>query len=112
MSVVEGFDAEVVTRQKKGGCAGAEITNGKRKHAVKAFDAIRSLLLVKMKHYLGIGSRGETMALGLQFLAQFAEVINFAVVGDPQAAILVAHGHVAVGRKIENRQPAAAQANV
>ena len=52
------------------------------------------------------------MAFALQFPAQLGEVINLAVVGNPDRAVFVAHRHVAVGRKIENRQAPAAQTDI
>ena len=56
--------------------------------------------------------RAKTVPLALEVAAQIGEVVNFAVVGNPDRAVFVAHRHVAVGRKIENGQPPAAQPNV
>ena len=52
------------------------------------------------------------MAFALQLAAKFGEVVDFAVVGDPDRAVFVAHGHVPIGGKIEDGKAAAAQANV
>src|SRR5216684_6970836 len=61
-----------------------------------------------------VGVRAKTMGVGfaLKLTPQIAEVVDFAVVGDPHRPILVAHGHVAIGGKVENRKTAAAQSDV
>src|ERR1019366_7836330 len=75
------------------------------------------VLFVKMNDDLCVGTRMETVAFGFELMTQINEVVNFAVVGDPDGAVfvrrfLVTHGHVAIGREIENSEPAAAEADV
>ena len=52
------------------------------------------------------------MTFTLQLAAKFGKVVDFAVVGDPDGAVLVAHGHVAVGGKIKDGEAAATEGNV
>ncbi len=69
-----------------------------------------------------VGVRTKTMAFGFQFAAKIGEVIDLAVVSDPDGTVfvrrsrvrrlLVAHGHVAVGREVENREAATAETDV
>ncbi len=75
-------------------------------------NAIGAFLFVKMDDDFGIGIRREVVALALQLPAKFGEVVDFAVVGDPDRAVFVAHWHVPVSGKIENGEAAAAEANV
>src|ERR1700739_4985053 len=56
--------------------------------------------------------RGEAMALVFEFTTKIGEVVNLAVIGDEDRPIAIGHGHAAVGRKIENRKPAASEADV
>src|SRR5215470_17754663 len=64
-----------------------------------------------MNQYLGIGSGPEMMAVLLQFPAQFLEVVDFAVLRDPDTAVFVRHGHMPSGREVDDAQPAIAEAN-
>src|SRR3954447_5554266 len=52
------------------------------------------------------------MALAFEFAAQVRKVVDFAVVGDPNAAVLVRHRHVSVGCEVEDRQPPASQTEI
>src|SRR5713101_5450663 len=56
--------------------------------------------------------RTKAMPFTFKFTPQIGEVVDFAVVGDPHRPILVGHGHVAIGGKVENRKTAAAQSDV
>src|SRR5437868_13007642 len=49
------------------------------------------------------------MTFAFELAPKFFEVVNLAVVGDPDTAVLVRHWHVAVCRKIENGKPPAPQ---
>jgi hypothetical protein len=102
----------MVARQKQFGPARAEIAEGKGKHAIQPMNAIRTLLFVKVDYDFRIGVRGKVVAFVLQFTAKFGEVVDFAVVGDPDRAVFVAHWHVPIGRKIKDGKAPAAQANI
>jgi len=52
------------------------------------------------------------MTFALQLTAQFGEVVDFAVVGGPDGAVLIAHRHVSAGGKIDDREAAAAQTDI
>ena len=67
-----------------------------------------------MNDDFGVGVRTKTMRIrfAFKFTAQIGEVVDLAVVGDPDRAVFVAHGHVAIGGKIENSKAAAAQTDV
>jgi hypothetical protein len=41
--------------------------------------------------------RNEAVAFSLELVAKFGEVIDFAVISDPDRAVFVTHGHLAVG---------------
>src|ERR1700693_3265388 len=58
--------------------------------------------------------RTKMMSVGFAFklTAQIGEVVDFAVVGDPHRPIFVAHGHVTIGREIEDGKTAASQSDV
>ena len=112
LRVVEGLHAKMIARQKQLGPAGAQIADREGEHALEAMNAIGTVLFVEVDHDLCIGIGSEVMAFTLQFAAEFGEVVDFAVVGDPDRAVLVAHRHVTVGRKIEDGKAAAAEANV
>src|SRR5271155_752757 len=65
-----------------------------------------------MDYNFGIRVGSKTVAFALQLPAKFGEVVDFAVVRDPKRAVLVAHRHVGLGRKIKNGKAAAAEANI
>src|SRR5467141_3986989 len=67
-----------------------------------------------MNDDFGVGMRAKTMSvrLALELTAQIGEVVDFAVEGDPHRPIFVAHGHVAIGREVENGKTAASQSDV
>ncbi len=52
------------------------------------------------------------MTLAFKLTTKLEKVVDLAVVGDPDAAILVAHWHMAIGGQIQNSQTAASEADV
>ena len=112
LAVVERLDSKMIARQKQFRRRRAQIADGKCEHAIQPIQALHTVLFVKMNHCFRVGMRAKTVPLALEVAAQIGEVVNFAVVGNPDRAVFVAHRHVAVGRKIENGQPPAAQPNV
>ena len=79
------------------------VGNHEGEHAAKALDACFSPLLPGMDNHLGIGGGAELVTGCLQLAAQLAEVIKLAVVGDPDAAVFVAHG-LGAGLQVDDRQ--------
>src|SRR3984957_21214655 len=92
--------------------AGTQIADSKSEHSIQALDAIRAFALVKVKDDFRVSMRCEFMSLALEFAAEFGEVVDFAVIGNPERAILVGHRHVAERGQIENGEAAAAQADI
>jgi hypothetical protein len=63
-----------------------------------------------MNDHFSIGVGAESVPGGNQLRAQFLEVINFAIEGNPDRLVFIAHGLMPGGREIDNRQPAVLQA--
>src|ERR1051325_8426534 len=108
MKIIEGLYTKVVSRKKQSWHGRAQVTNGESEHAIESLHTIHAFFLVQMKHYFGIRVGGKTMAFGDQFFSQVRKVVNFSVVRNPHTAVFIAHGHVAIGREIDNGQPPAA----
>ncbi len=51
------------------------------------------------------------VALGLELAAQLGVVVDLAVEGDPDRAVLVGHGLAALRAEVDDRQPGLAQAD-
>ena len=105
--VEQRLDAEPVAGEHE--LPPARVPDGEGEHPVEAGDAGRTLLLVEVQDRLGVGARAVRVALGLELGAQRLVVVDLAVVGDPDRAVLVGHGLVAGGRQVDDRQPAMAQ---
>ena len=90
----------------------AEVANCEGEHSIEASDAVRAHFFVEMQDNFGVGVGAEAMAFGYELAAEGGEVINFSVVGDPDAAIFIRHRHVAVGGKVEDGKPSAPQSDV
>ncbi len=87
------------------------VPDGEGEHAVQARHAGRALLLVEVDDRLGVGARAVRVALGLELGAQRLVVVDLAVVGDPDGAVLVGHRLVAGGRQVDDRQPPVAESD-
>src|SRR6267154_6416502 len=112
MRVVERLHSKMIACQKQLRPARAQIANSEREHALEAMNTIRALFFVKVDHNFRVGIRGKGVAFALQLTAKFSEVIDFAVIGDPDRAVFVAHRHVAVGRQVKDGEAAAPETNV
>lgn len=112
MGVVKGFYAEMIASNEHGRRARAEIADGECEHTVQALYAVRAFLFIKVDDDFGVGIRCEAVAFGQQLTSQFGEVVNLSVVSNPNAAVFIAHRHVAEGREINNGQAAAAQPDI
>src|SRR3954451_1974498 len=54
----------------------------------------------------------ETSAAGFEFLADFAEVVDLAVVNDPVARLGIVHGLMAERREVKNGEAPVAQTDL
>ena len=82
-----------------------EIRETESEHTAEFLDAFRTPLLIGVKHDFCVGARYKAVPLFFQLLAEFEEVIYFAVVGDPKAFVVIRHGLLAKLR-IDDRQSA------
>ena len=100
--VIERLDAQGIARKKYGGCTAVaslgQFDHGKGKHAAEFCGAIFAPLLVGVDDYFGVRARAKLVAGSFQLLAQFAEIINFAVVDNGERAGLVPNGLGATGK--------------
>ena len=83
----------------------------KSKHSAQLAETLLVPSTISLQQHFGIGSAYKPHAFALQARSEFAEIVNFAVVDDPVAGFSILHGLMALRRKIENRQPPAAQAD-
>ena len=60
---------------------------------------------IAAQHHFRIGVRPELMAQLFEFAPQLAEVVDFAVVGEPHAAALVTHRLPPEATEVQNGQP-------
>ena len=88
----------------------AIVPDGEGKHASQLLHHFSSPLLIAVNDDFGIGVGAEGVSGRNQLRAQFLEVVNFAVEGDPYGLIFIAHGLMSRGGKIDDRQPAVLQA--
>src|SRR5690606_9944460 len=77
---VERFDAELVSCQHQ--LAGGGIQDRQREHAVEPVERALAPLLPGGQHHLGVTGGTELVTAGSQLLAQFAVVVDRAVVDD------------------------------
>jgi len=87
------------------------IPDSEGKHAAQVLDAIAPILLVQMDNGFGVGGGAIAVPTPLQVSPQVQVVVDFAIVGDPDCAILVAHRLVAGGGEVNDGQTAMAQAD-
>ena len=105
--IKEGLHAQTIA-----GCEetlARAVPDCKREHAVEPLRALVPPFLIRVQHHLGVGIGAEAMPALLELRSQRTEVVDLAVVGDPQALILVRHGHVAARREIDDGQSAGAE---
>ncbi len=109
--VVERLDAQRIAREKHRGCGAAatlrHFDDREREHAAQSGDGLFAPLLVGVDDYFGVGAREESVALGFEFLAQFAEIVNFAVEDDRERAGFVPDGLRAAGKIDDAEAPRA-----
>src|SRR5215469_8780534 len=87
--VVEGLDADAIARAKQ--LLLALVPDRKREHAIEPLDAVLAILLVGMDDDFTVCMGPEDVAAALERFSQLAEIIDLAVIGQPDALILVGH---------------------
>ena len=100
--VVQWLDAEAIARQVQGLRLGLVQREGE--HAVQLVEQCHPLLFEQMEDDLGVARAAEDMALGDQSLAQGGVIVDLAVHGQDQRAVLVHHRLRAGGAEVDDRQ--------
>ena len=90
VGVVERLLADPVAGQQQG--PARTVPEGKGEHAPEMLDAVGPILFVGVEDDLGVAVGCEAVPLGLEAGAEFLEVVDFAVEGDPDGLVLVGHG--------------------
>ena len=80
------------------------IPDRKREHPSELLDTPVAEILVEMDDALGVGVRPKAMAGGFEPRPQLPEVVQLAVVDDPNRLVLV-RDRLLAGVKIDDRQP-------
>ena len=81
------------------------VPDRRREHAVEPASEIEPFLFIEVDQALGVARRAVAMAFGFELFPQLELVVELAVVGDPDRAILVGHRLSAAGH-VDDRQPA------
>src|SRR3546814_15897536 len=87
--VVERLHPQPVAGEEQ--AAAAVVVNRKSEHAVEARQAIGAPLPPRRDNHFGIAAGAETVAAILQFGAQFAEIIDFAIIGQRYRLVIARH---------------------
>ena len=100
--VVERLDAEPVAGSEDR--PGLPVEENEREHAVEPGEAVAAPLGVGVEHHLRVGAGGEGVPGGFELVPELAVVVDLAVVHDPVPAVGRAHGLVACGREVQDRE--------
>src|SRR5690606_23684631 len=87
--VVQGLDAEAVAREEEG--LAPAVPQCKSEHSPEPLDAVCAPLFPGVDDHFGIADAAEAMTEVAQFLRERLEVINFPIVDDSHATVLVVH---------------------
>ena len=98
-SVVQRLDPETVARQEQP--APALVPHSQGEHAPQPLDHRIAVVLVEVHEDLGVGGRAEAVPGGDTLMAQLREVVDLAVVDDPDATVLAGHGMMP-GREVDD----------
>ena len=104
-SVEQRLDPEVIARQHEPWRRFALVEDRERPHPVEAAEAIRPPFRVGVEHHLGVAGRVKRVAACFQLCAQFAKVVDLAVVDHLQPAGFHGHRLVAV-LEVDDAEPA------
>jgi len=109
--VVERLDAQRIAREENCGCGAAatlgHFDDGEREHAAQSGDGLFTPLLVGVDDYFSVGAGEERVALGFEFLAQLAKIVNFSVEDDRERAGFIPDGLRAAGKIDDAKAPRA-----
>ena len=101
--VIQRLHTHAVARRVK--LLALPIPDCKREHAVKALHAVGAPLMVRREDDFGIGLALPRRGAGIEFAAQFEEIIDFPVEHDYIALVARDHRLVAGGRDIDDGEP-------
>src|SRR5450432_443853 len=102
LRVVERLDAHGITGHEQP--VVMRIPEGEGEHPAKLCETLLAPARICLQKILGIGVAHKIRAYLLEFLADFAEVVDLAVVNNPVASLGIMHWLMAKGRKIKNRK--------
>ena len=85
------------------------IPNREREHAVQLLDTLFAELLISMKDDFGVRRGSKPVTPAKQQWAEVLRVVAFAVVGDPDCPVFVAHRLTPALAQIHNRKPCVAE---
>ena len=106
--VVQGFDAQSVTRHEEGLLLA--VPQGEGEHAAKALDAVDSPRFPGVHDDLGVALGVKHVAQRLQFRNELLVVVDFAIKDHHDRAVFVEQRLLA-GRDVNDRQAPMAQAH-
>jgi hypothetical protein len=86
------------------------VPDGEREHAVEPVQAPETPGLVGGEKNLGVGARPESLPLPLELRPEVSEVVNLAVVRDPEAPAGSRHGLRPGWRKVQDGETAVPEA--
>ena len=95
MRVEQRLFAQMVCGQQH--AAMAIVPDGEGKHAAQLLHYFSAPLLIAVDDDFSIGVGTEGVSGGNQLRAQFLEVVNLAIEGDPDGLIFIAHGLMSGG---------------
>ena len=107
--VVERLNAEDIAGQNQ--TLAHIVPDSDGEHAAQAFEHPAAPFFIAVQDGFGVAIGEEGVARSLQFFAQVLEVVDFAVEGDDDIALLVLHGLVAL-RQVDDGQAAEAHGDV
>src|SRR5580692_7842464 len=93
------FLPDTIARQEH--APAAAVPNGEGKHPAQLLDDVVAPLFIAVQDNFGICFRMELMPRSEQLTSEFEKIVNLAVENDPHGPVLVRHGLVACGGKID-----------
>src|SRR5689334_5063725 len=110
LNIIKRFNTHRIARDEQTMPCG--VPDSESEHAAKSSEALLAPARISFEHDFGIGVAGETCPGAFKFAADFAEVIDFAVVDNPVASLGILHRLVPQRRQVKDRQSAAPQADL
>src|ERR1051326_2735850 len=102
LNIIKRLNTHRIARDEQTMPCGVPESEGE--HATKSGEALLAPSGIGFEHDFSIGVADETCAGSLKFVADFAEVIDFAVVDNPVASLGILHRLVSQGGEVKNRQ--------